>query len=206
METQTDTPEPENTSDRKQFDHTAIRAALDSGTSAKAVAEQFGCSQSLVQRIKRQDGGGERTPRNIRRAVQLRKKAEQLTQDVDLLTKWLANEATVPVEEGSDSYNGVTELLQTINNVRDELDIAAALYEGLPEEAMKTKRTATRVEFAVDMVVCAKDRHVETYKAICSSPQHLVVRGKRDTHVLVEDDQGTKFFVPAKELQVRNDA
>ncbi len=208
MDNQTETASAPDTvpPTRKQFDHEAIRADLEGGMSAKDTASAHGCSLSLVQTIRRRSKeGDERTPRNVRRAVQLRKKAEQLSTEVDMLNKWLANESSIATENG-EPYTGVTDLIAEIETVRTTLDVAAEMFEALPEDVMKTKRAPTRVEFEVGMVVKAKEKFLETYQAICSSPEHLTVQGRRDTHVLVEDDSGSRFFVPGKELEVRTDA
>lgn len=208
METQTETNTTEAKPDgRRRYDHDLIREQLKEGKSVREICDAHGCSATIVQRIRRDlNGGGERTPRNVQRSVQLKKKCEQLDKDLELLNRWLVNEPNIEVEEGEPAFNDVTTLIETINEAKTNLLEAAALYEGLPEEAMKTTRGATKVKFEVGMVVRTKAKHTETYEGICSSPEHLTVCGERNDHLMVEDTEGSRFFVPAKELEPRKDA
>lgn len=208
METQTDTTD--TTDGRQQYDHDAIKADLaltgDDGKpsmSVREIADKHGCSPSLVQRIRRDEGnGGERTPRNVQRSVQLKKLTERLDKDLGLLAKWKKNEDKVTTEDGS-PFTGVTTIIGVLEEAKLQLETAAELYEKLPDEVTKTKRAAAKVDFEDGMVVQAKEKYRETYEALCASPTHLTVRGKRDTHVLVEDTEGQRFFVASKELEPR---
>ena len=201
------TPATEAQPPRKQFDHDAIRTDLQNDVSVKDVATQHGCSVSLVQRIRRElNGNGETTPRNVQRAVQARKRAEQVGKDITLASKWVVNQAKMPPLEDGSPYNGVTTLIGVLTEAKEQLELAAELLEDLPADVVKTARPSSRVVFEVGQAVRPKEKFRESYASMLDFATHLTVKSIRDTHVMIEDDTGTRCFLQANTLELHTDA
>jgi hypothetical protein len=184
------------TTRRAKFDHQAIAADLESGMSVDDVMDKYGCSESLVLDIRRT--GGQTIPPNVQRAKALRSRAKQFRTDHELLDKWAKND---------DPENRVGALKDKLAVVSMALIEAAEMYEALPAAVMETpqRAPATTKNFEAGMIVRVREKALPKWKGVASDTDHLTVTGTRDSHVLVEDKEGSRLFIPRKDLEVRQD-
>lgn len=136
--------------------------------------------------------------KNLARAVQLRKKANQLTVDLTLLAKWQKN-------EGDDGPVG--ELTELLEKTQAGLTAAAILYEGLPATVM-TRRRASRVEFETGMVVRPKPSKLAEFSSLFSDEQvdRMEVTAVKAGYVRLKTESGTQLFAQSSDLELRPEA
>ena len=67
------------------------------------------------------------------------------------------------------------------------------------------KRTSSRTPMEAGMIVRVREKALKRWEGVASDTDHLKVTGTRDSHVLVEDTEGARLFIPRKDLEVRQD-
>lgn len=136
-----------------------------------------------------------KTPANLKRAAAMRRLATCRDQDFKTLKKWQHNDTSDNGRPVGVIIDRLTELMALANEIAD-------LYEGLPEEAMKTRKGGVKkAKFEAGEIVQVKKKHLDDYVSVCASPERLQVVTIRDSHVLVQDTAGARMFVPRKDLE-----
>ncbi len=153
-------------------------------------------TQNLETETSASSSDKEKLPQNFVRANALRKKAAQFDRDFYFLDRWANNDTTGHIDS----------MRETLTSIREELEALATCYEEVTPEMMVVRRGVAKVTFEPGMIVEVKEKHRSAYTAMTEDPTHLKVISKRDTHILIECSQGNRFFVPAKEVQPREDA